>query len=350
MRKKIVIISILLVSVIICSLFVLQGFAIPNYNDAEKTYASFYSQEKNSLEGIYIGASSVTRYWNPPLAFNQDGIVVGSLATTSQPFVITPYIMKEALRRQDPKVFVIELRCVFKNPDYISEKGVRYVTDNMKPSILRLQAVHSTLDYMYKGSNRVNGNVLSVYFPSLEALYRKLKGELDVSVKFNLPDTESLGKGFTLSPATCEQTEVAPSGYNLKDREPLPAESYDALIDLLDYCDTIDNNVIFVLSPYSAHKGTYPKINTAIDIIEDRGYEVINYNTEEMIKEVSIDWKTDFYDGYHANYIGAEKYTTHLSKYLKKKYNLNDYRENPNYGDWHEAYYNYKRYIDENSN
>ena len=74
------------------------GFA-----DAEHTETimnEFYEQEENSVDVIYFGSSATQRAFVQPVAFHNDGIAGYSLACGSQPFVLTKYIMEEALKTQ----------------------------------------------------------------------------------------------------------------------------------------------------------------------------------------------------------------------------------------------------------
>ena len=157
---------------------------------------------------------------------------------------------------------------------------------------------------------------------------------------------ESPSKGFPLTASTFTQVKVPKSKYNTTDKEDLYPASYDALIDLLDYCDSIDNEVLFVLAPYSANKKTFPRINTAIEIVESRGYDVLNLNTKEKLAELGVNWETDHYNKKHVNIIGAEKYTRYLTEYVDEHYSLGDHRDDPAYSDWHESYDYYVQFVE----
>ena len=88
-----------------------------------------------------------------------------------------------------------------------------------------------------------------------------------------------------------------------------------------------------------------PKFNTAMDMVKERGYTVINFNTPEMYEELDIDWDHDFYNSKHVNYIGAEKYTSWLSEYIKENYDLEDHRGDSRYESWETAYEAYCDYV-----
>lgn len=97
-------------------------------------------------------------------------------------------------------------------------------------------------------------------------------------------------------------------------------------------------------SPYSIDKERLSQINMAEKIIESRGYAVINFNTRDMIEELELDWKKDFYDPNHVNLAGAEKYTEFLAEYIAKNYKFEDHRYEEGYDSWHEAYDYYMDY------
>ena len=97
---------------------------------------------------------------------------------------------------------------------------------------------------------------------------------------------------------------------------------------------------------YRIKEGDKDKFNTAIDIVESRGYDVVDFNTPEMIRTLGIDWKKDFYNSKHVNYMGAEKYTRYLTAYIEDNYDLPDHRDDSRFGKWDESYEAYLQFID----
>ncbi len=99
------------------------------------------------------------------------------------------------------------------------------------------------------------------------------------------------------------------------------------------------------MAPYSVKKSHMPVYNTAMKMVTERGYNVINFNTSEMYGELGIDWDKDFYNSKHVNYLGAEKYTSWLTKHIKERYGLKDHRGDSRYDSWAEAYETYRAYV-----
>ena len=131
-------------------------------------------------------------------------------------------------------------------------------------------------------------------------------------------------------------------------RAPLSEIAEDALEKTLDKCDELTANgdqVLFVLSPYCCLKGQKPIFNTAIDMVRERGYTALDFNTPEMYDELGLDFEKDFYNSKHVNYIGAEKYTRYLTSYLVENYDLPDHRGEAGYESWETAYSLYEDFV-----
>ena len=118
----------------------------------------------------------------------------------------------------------------------------------------------------------------------------------------------------------------------------LEEESALELAELLEYCDTLDCQILFVDAPYVMTKEQREKSNTIASVIKDAGYPLLEFNTEEYYEKLDLDFSRDYYDKRHVNYLGAVKYTRVFSRYLEKNYNLEEYQnaEDPDY--WSTAY------------
>jgi len=68
--------------------------------------------------------------------------------------------------------------------------------------------------------------------------------------------------------------------------------------------------------------------------VQSYGYEFLNLN--DSYEEMGIDFSTDFYNAYHVNVGGAEKYTSYLGKYISDNYDLPDHRDDMLYSEWEE--------------
>ena len=305
------------------------------FTDAEhsnKIFEQFYAQDTNTVDCVYFGSSATQRGWVVPVAFHDEGVASYSLSCGTQPFVLTRYLMAEVQKTQDPRLFIVELRGVCKGPDDLWDVAVRRMLDNMKPSKNKYDAIQAVLNYASQGKNGIDESGLSYYFPLLKyhSLWNPSKKPHYGGVDYY--------KGYALEPkAVFRVTDIHPFKYN-DDTIPLAPASEAALKDLLDYCDSIKAKVLFVISPYEASEGGMGKLNTAKNIVEERGYECLNFLPAKKREAIGLSDDTCYYNREHLNMYGSIKYTDYLSKYIKKHYNIPDRRNDSRYDSWNEEY------------
>ena len=130
----------------------------------------------------------------------------------------------------------------------------------------------------------------------------------------------------------------------------LSADKKNVLDELLDYCGSLNKEVLFIAAPFAEGKYTYDiqrDNNATIDYIRAKGFTVLDCNADEILDELNFDYSTDFINALHTNYLGAQKYTDFLSEYLKNHYELPDRRGDDAYEPWERGYEYYVRYVKE---
>ena len=325
-------------------------FSMGDADANRQTFKAFYAEPKNTIDVMYLGTSASNRYFINPLAYEEEGITCFTVATMGMPMFFVPDLIDEVQKTQDPQLYIIELRWVLKNRDLITDAHIRRVTDNLKYSGIKKDAIDTAFTVMdgSKGMlEDISDNVLDYYIPILKYHGRLSEGNMSPG-DFKLTATKNKTKGYVMSFNTTKQVNQFPGRVSQK-REPLSDIAEAALNDTLDKCDALtkdgDKQVIFVLSPYCCLKGQKPIFNTAFDMIRDRGYTVLDFNTPEMYEELGLDFNKDYYNSKHVNYIGAEKYTRWLTAYLAEHYDLPDHRGQTGYESWEEAYAAYQEYV-----
>lgn len=324
-------------------------FSMGDADANRQTFKAFYAEPKNTIDVMYLGTSASNRYFINPLAYEEEGMTCFTVATMGMPMFFVPDLIDEVQKTQDPKLYVIELRWVLKNRDLITDAHIRRVTDNLRYSSIKRDALDTAFAQM-DGSKGMLGDIgdkgLDYYIPILKYHGRLSEGNMSPG-DFKLTATKNKTKGYVMSFNTTKQVNQFP-GRVSKKREPLSDIAETALNATLDKCDTLTKDgkqVIFVLSPYCCLKGQKPIFNTAFDKIRDRGYTVLDFNTPEMYDELGLDFDKDYYNSKHVNYIGAEKYTRWLTAYLKEHYDLPDHRGEAGYESWDKAYAAYREYV-----
>lgn len=308
------------------------GFADAEHS--ETVMKEFYQQDKDTVDVIYFGSSATQRAFVQPAAFHNEGVAGYSIACGSQPFILTKYIMEEALKTQDPDLFIVEVRGACKAPEDLWDVAVRRLIDNMKLSSTKVRAVKDVVEYAEGTDTGVDDTGLSYIFPLL-----KYHGRWNPSKQPKYFTNIDYYKGYTMDWGVCFRcTEIFPLEYTKENVYPIAEKTEAALYDLLDYCDGLDAKVLFVVSPYEASEKGMGKINYAQQIIESRGYEVVNFLPQEKRDMLGLDNKDSYYNREHLNFNGSLMYTDYLSKYIKEHYGIKDRRGDSKYDSWEDQY------------
>lgn len=321
-------------------------FSMGDDDANRQTFKAMYSEAEDTIDVVYFGTSASNRYFINPMAYEESGMTCFTMATMGMPMFFIPYLAEEIDKTQDPQMYIIEIRWLLKEREQVTDAHIRRVTDNMKMSFTKLAAVNKAFEFM-DGSKGLLGDIsdkkIDYMIPFIKYHGRLAQNDMAPG-DFALTSTKNETKGYVLSESTTKQVNQFYSRLS-DERGEMSEEAEVTLEEVLDFCDDCDKEVLFVLSPYSVKTNQMPVFNTAMDMIEDRGYTVINFNTPQMYEELEIDWDKDFYNSKHVNYLGAEKYTRWLTNYLEENYDLADHRDEKGYESWDEAYEVYRDYV-----
>lgn len=303
---------------------------------AKEKWNTFYAMEEDTLDAVYLGTSSVDRYWVAPQAWKETDMAVYPFAISSMASVFLKPMMQEVLKTQDVSLFIIDIRTFTNDADDFSDTRMRRVIDNMKWSATKLEAMEEGFEYASYGNNDIEADDLSWYIPFLK-YHHRWNEDFGLSDLFAIYPTTDYGGYAAYQPKIF--TSVAQKQPNMSTRSmPLETESQLELEELLAYCDTLDCEVLFVDAPYVMNKEQRRKSNTIASQIREAGYTLLEFNTEKYYEKLDLDFSRDYYDARHVNYLGAVKYTRFLSSYLDKHYSLDHYRNKEDYTFWETAY------------
>ena len=346
-KKKVwLLIRTLLFFLILClsGIYLMHVFDMKDDKGAEKVFRTFYSEKENSLDGIYIGSSSAYRFWIPPYAFETNGMAVSNLGTGSQPVVLQKYIILEALKTQpDMKVIIIDIRSMLKKNKRLKEADIRRVTDSFRqfekilfPSRNRLNAIDASLAFFRDQDADIEYNKKYYYYPFLK-YHNRWQSDIALNDLSGI-SSKNKYKGFVFtSTGSMRIKQLEPPEYTDTVAETVDPVKYNVLRDLIRFCKTLDQKVIFVSAPYRISQEEQEQLNACTEIIMQSGLTILNFNQEQDIKWIGLDWSTDYMDPKHVNVYGAMKYTSYLSNYLREHVDLTDHRGDSAYISWENA-------------
>ena len=309
-----------------------------NGDYSRERFNSFYAQEDNIVDCVFLGTSGTDRYWMPAFAWKDKGIATIELTTPSQQIMFSKYIIKESLKTQNPKLFVLDLRMTIRHPKKTNNEITRRVTDNMRRSRNWLETVINCRKLIKKAGGKPERLLTYLYPPfKFHSMWPSIKLD-DLTVLF--PENEYMGyfgTNFIYDTIPQEPTVVTDQTVSI------PKENLPLIDDLLDYCKSLDAEVIFISTPMNCDAELQGQLNFAQQYIEDEGFKVYNFNTDEMYDSVGWDFDTDQYNRDHANFRGAVKFTRYLEDILVNEYGLTDHRNDDNvsvYADWEKGFDN----------
>lgn len=301
-------------------LFIHISYAMrPALAHTHKNISGYYAEPKNSLDVVLIGSSGLFSAFAPLEAWNKYGFTSYNFCTNAQGVDSVPFVIKESLKTQKPKVLVVDCfnfihRQVAREFDDFT---IRYNTDGFKYSLDRINLINKVIPE--------SRNKLSFYFDIIKYHSEPMGNDFFYS-KHN-PE-----KGFQFLP------------WGISKKAPLTTKVSPLSPDMDKYLDDIlkeskkqNTKIIFTYMPYGyISDEASEQVNYIAKKVKNNGFEFLNL--EQYQNEINLDMKKDCWDVRHFNIYGAEKITAFLAKYLAKNYNLPDNRNNKKFSKWNDDY------------
>ncbi len=285
-------------------------------------FSQFYDLPSETVDAVWIGASSVQEFIIPPVMFEETGIALYSLAVGNEPFMASEFLIRECEREQDPSVYLVDIRqLAYTTQD---DTYVRRITDNGKWTVNRLNAIRymlNNLEFYHPGEYDAE---IDYIFPFTK--YHTRWGELK-SEDFGKDDNCFFGYFMRINRQSFNEAEVR-SRFDAIPQKP-SEESLMYLNDFLDFCDTLDKKIIFTRTPNCLDENKFAQYNYIQEVIEERGYEVWDLNQDTY--EMGIDYAKDFADSMHTNVYGAQKVSKYAAVKLSEELGLPDHRNDSRY-------------------
>ncbi len=307
----------------------------------ERSITTFYLEPKDSADVVFLGSSSVYRFVAPTQFYYKQGITSLNYVAPALDIHTTCGLIDEIIDHQHPKLIVVEMRNYVNNCDNYVE-GVKFTQKqmnnklvnfknfvfNMPNSSNRTKVIKDTVGPVF-GYNYINWQKKNIYIKYDESQfetkkwkkkYKNYKEVLPVEYKY---EKRNDYKGAPYKGTTASTAIKTIKGNNLYDynvEREITGKHLDLLNGILDHAENSGTQVLFISTPYVVNKKTVAYENAMGRIIQERGFNYINYN--KLYKELKLDFNRDFYDTKHVNISGMVKVTNHLGKYIVDNYGL----------------------------
>lgn len=270
----------------------------------------FYLEPKDSLDVVLLGASELYTGYCAPLVWKKYGFTSYPLSVSSMPSCLYRSMLAEVMRRQKPKVVVVEINAfLYDFNDKDTRIGLHKWIDNIPLSANKL----STIRTLVPGGQR------APYYFRLQKYHKNwrtpgLWGKA-LMQRLQMQRTGcSLTKGLEVSTAVCTDN-VEPKYIDMS------AENEQTLRDFCAYARSLGvENLLFVRFPHRGAVDDAAVLPRVASVVSDCGYTFLDLDTDAGA--LGIDRYRDFCDTEHMNLSGMEKFTIWFGQYLAEHYDL----------------------------
>lgn len=252
-------------------------------------------EPKDSLDVIIVGDSLTYSSVSPLQLWKAHGFTSYVCGQWGQKIIETEDMLKTALRKQKPRVVILETDVLFR-----AQMDARHLNDGIETG-------------------------LKYYMPVFRG--HDIWKSLVMKKEYKLENY----KGFVL------RTDVKPyekGDYMKKNKKEVKLQDtvLTHMENIINLCEKSGAELVLLGTP-SPLNYSYSRSKSVSEYAREKSLVWLDMNY--LLKEIGINWKTDSLDeGDHLNFSGAEKVTKYLGKYLSDKYKLPDHRGDSAYASW----------------
>ncbi len=298
----------------------------PKHDYGICSMVTYYSQEPDTIDVLTIGTSLAYAGINTNVLWEEYGISAYNLCSAEQPFWVSYYSLKEALKTQHPKLILLDAKPAIYTRDYskrgrtiLSTYGIRGIENRIGATLACVETPADAVSYLL-GLPEVHNN------------YKKLEWS-----DFTFPPDNG-GRGPTwkgyIESDVIEHHEKPSVVWNSTKRNMNPREEeYARKIFQLAQEEEIPVVLIGLPNPDYANDHMY--YNALWTIAAEYGINGVNYNDPNI--RFGLRYASDFADWQHLNVKGSVTFSRKLGKDLREWFDIPDRRGDPRYASWDEC-------------
>ena len=312
-------------------------------DEPDRRNSLFFSMPRDTVDVLMLGTSHVYCSFIPKQIYEESGITSASLATSSQSYQNSYWLLKETLKRQKPEVVILDIHPIATYSNEEEEKARLHLTSGISImpdlSINKYLAFRDISNVGYGFS--VDMSIYDAYgFLEYKNEYDRVDGNIwEVINVFINPISEHKTLGFYATDTIFPLEEIHPYVIDIEQRDIYDTVGFEYLNKIFDLLQENDIELLLTRAPYDADRECESAYVQAFEWAEENDIPIIDYF--ELIDEIEINLATDFKDRDHLNYLGAKKATAYLTNYLVENYDLTDHRGDKKYWVWEEVEFDY---------
>lgn len=306
----------------------------PKHDYGICSMVNLYRQEPDSIDVLAVGTSLAYAGVNTNVLWEEYGIAAYDLCSAEQPFWVSYFAIREALKTQHPQVILLDAKPSTYTKDYSRRGRTILSTYGMVGLENRIGAIMACVETPQEAAGFILG------LPEVHSNYKALTAD-----SFLLPpDNGGRGgswKGF-IEVDEVEKHQRPSLVYNSVCRNMnARQEEYARKIFELAQDEGIELMLIGLPNPDYAYDHMY--YNSLWAIAAEYGISGINYNDPSL--RFGLRYSTDFADWQHLNVKGSVTFSRKLGADLLERYSLPDRRGDAHFDSyqacsdqWYEQY------------
>ena len=312
--------------------------------DPDRRACLFFSLPGNTVDVLFMGTSHVYCSYIPKQIFDDTGITSAVLATSSQSYKNTYWLLKEALKHQQPSVVVLDIHSITSSADTaIQNFRLHYTSGISSMPDLSVNKIFAYRDIKYSSQGWAKNMTVYDAYGFLEYKNEYDRGVSDPVLITNLifnPVSEYRTFGYYPTQSVFPMTSLNPGNSSSAYIDMYSTEDFQQLQKITDLLKENNIQLLLVRAPYKADTlDDHQLYRQAFEWAEQQKIPVIDYF--DLIDDIGISLKTDFRDVDHLNYLGSKKATRYIETYLKENYSLQDHRGDSSYELWNRTDFDY---------
>lgn len=279
----------------------------------------YFRYPKDTFDLVFLGASQVLYGIYPLELYGEYGMASYSLSTGNQSLEASYYLAREAIRRDHPRLIVLDCSRACQDEEEMKPQYVHYLTDTMP--CLSANRFDMVRNLVPEGED-----IMPLLFPLLA--YHSRWQEL--TFEDALPQAKEMVYGAKVT------SRIEPGG-----PFDAPAATDHAMTETsrkyiqktIDLCRETGTELLMITMPvlaknrYFGQKGYNLRVGAAREAAQLAGENGILFaDFFRDREEFGFDLSMDLSDGEHFNRWGAAKFTRGLGKYIREHYDIPDRR------------------------
>jgi len=308
---------IIILGLIIVSAWILANQLDDDVNHIKSLWHDIYALENNSVDIVFLGSSHANSSFDTEVFYNITGNTSFNLGSSSQTPANGYHILREFLKRQNPRILVQEIYWDVMTEDIeVSAVNSQHLT-YMRPGANGAAIFFNTLSPKEKETFIMKG--LNPFYRLKGITIRKLSSRSEVVEDFQT--IQYKGRGFRPYMITANGDRINEVIERLNNFSGYSEEQIAYLQRTIDLAQSRGMKVILVMAPIMPEVfnglSCYDEVEqVSREIARDNNIDYIDFNI--LIKNKEINIPSDYFgDEHHVNYKGAIILSTYLAKYIK---------------------------------